>query len=318
MNRGRRALVVSGAVPLSLALAWAATGVVVIQTDEVGVVRRFGAAGAETAPPGLRIGLPWPLDRVDRIKIGQTRTLNLGAAGPEAAPLASAPDPSGDDVLTGDLNLVSAQVMLQYRVSDPVAFLYASSGVEPALAAVVAASRAEALAGLSIDDVLTTGRAALADAIARSVQARADRMGLGVSIRAVRLGRVAPPVAVAPAFADAARARSDRRQAITAAETDRDRSRAEAAGLARELADRAEARRDRLVQIARAEAERFTRVLNEARGDLPATRARLYLEAVAALVPRFARTIVVAPGQPIDLGLVGDASDPAPPPNASR
>jgi membrane protease subunit HflK len=286
-------------------LAWAATGVVMIQTDEVGVVRRFGAAQAETAPSGLRVGLPWPLDRVDRIKIDQARTLTLGAGGPGSAPLASAPDPSGDDVLTGDLNLVSSQVLLQYRVADPVAYLYASADVEPALLAIAASSRAEALAGRSIDDVLTTGRAALAEAIARSVQRQADRLGLGVSVRAVRLGRIAPPVAVAPAFADAARAKSDKRQAITAAETDRDRARTDATGRARELADQAEARRDRLVQRARAEAERFTKVLNEARHDLLATRSRLYLEAVGALVPRFARTVVVTPGQPIDLGLIG-------------
>jgi membrane protease subunit HflK len=144
----------------------------------------------------------------------------------------------------------------------------------------------------------------LAEAIARSVQIQADRLGLGVSIRAVRLGRIAPPVAVAPAFADAARARSDKRQAITAAETDRDRARADAVGRARELADQAEARRDRAVKVAKAEAERFTAVLTEARSDLPATRSRLYLEALGALVPRFARTVVVAPGQPIDLGLI--------------
>jgi membrane protease subunit HflK len=300
MSRGRWI-----ACLLALALlVWAATGVVVIQTDEVGVARRFGAARPETAPPGLRIGLPWPLERVDQIKIGQTRSLALGAGGPGSSPLASAPDPSGDDVLTGDLNLVSSQVLLQYRVVDPVAYLYASASVEPALLAITASSRAEALAGRSIDDVLTTGRAALAEAIARSVQIQADRLGLGVSIRAVRLGRIAPPVAVAPAFADAARARSDKRQAITAAETDRDRARADAVGRARELADQAEARRDRAVKVAKAEAERFTAVLTEARSDLPATRSRLYLEALGALVPRFARTVVVAPGQPIDLGLI--------------
>ena len=120
-----------------------------------------------------------------------------------------------------------------------------------------------ALAGRAIDDVLTTGRAEVAERMRREVQERADAQGLGVSIRAVRLGRVAPPVPVAPAFADAARARSDRRQAVTRAEEYRDRALADARGLAREIADRAAGRFDRLVQGARGEADRFTKVLAE-------------------------------------------------------
>ena len=78
-----------------------------------------------------------------------------------------------------------------------------------------------------------------------AIQLEADRAGLGVSIRAVRLGRVAPPVAVAPAFADADRARSDRRQAVTRAEEYRERAEADARGRSREIADRAAARVDR-------------------------------------------------------------------------
>src|SRR6185312_6336333 len=132
---------------------------------------------------------------------------------------------------------------------------------------------------------------------------RADGLGLGVSIRAVRLGRVAPPVPVAPAFADAARARSDLRQAVTRAEEYAERARADAEGQAREIADRAAARFDRLVQVARGEADRFSKVLAESRKDLKATRRRLYLQALADLLPRFSRKVVVASGQDLDVSL---------------
>jgi membrane protease subunit HflK len=284
-------------------LAYLATGVTVVQQDEIGVVRRFGAVLREPWGPGLHWGLPWGLDLVDRIKPGQTRTLTVGARDPQSAPLAQAPNPESDDFLTGDLNVVTAQAIVQYRVLDPVAFLFAARSVDATLAAVAESALTRALAGQSIDDVLTTGRAEVADRMLRAVQERADLQGLGVSIRAVRLGRVAPPVPVAPAFADAARARSDRRQAVTRAEEYRDRALADARSQAREIADRAAGQFDRLVQGARGDAGRFTKVLAESRKDLGATRRRLYLEALAELLPRFARKVVVASGHDLDISL---------------
>jgi membrane protease subunit HflK len=284
-------------------LTYLATGLTVVQQDEIGVVRRFGAVLHEAWGPGLHWGLPWGLDLVDRIKPGQTRTLTVGARDPQSAPLAQAPNPETDDFLTGDLNVVTAQAIVQYRVLEPVAFLFGVRSVDVTLAAVAESALTRALAGRSIDDVLTTGRAQIAERMVRAIQEQADLQGLGVSIRAVRLGRVAPPVPVAPAFADAARARSDRRQAVTRAEEYRDRAQADARSQAREIADRAAGQFDRVVQGARGDADRFTKVLAESRKDLTATRRRLYLEALAELLPRFARKVVVAPGHDLDISL---------------
>jgi membrane protease subunit HflK len=282
-----------------------ATGFAVVSQDEVGVVRRFGAVQKETWSPGLHWGLPWGLGQVDRVKLGQTRTLTIGARDTTASPLTRAPDPR-DDFLTGDLNLVTVQALIQYRVADPGRFLFTAANLDQALTLAAESALTRALAERGIDDVLTTGRAEVADQLARVIQQQADQNGLGVSIRAVRLGRVAPPVPVAPAFADAARARSDRRQVVTGAEEYRDRVLAEARGQAREITDRAAAEHDRRIQVAQGEADRFARVLAEARKAPDATRRRLYLEAITELLPRFSRKVIVEPGRELDLGLIAD------------
>jgi membrane protease subunit HflK len=300
MRRGLILVIIAGL------LAYLATGISVVQQDEVGVVRRFGAVLRDPWEPGLHWGLPWGLDRLDRVKRDQTRTLTVGARDLQAAPLARTPDPGSDDFLTGDLNLVTAQAIVQYRVVAPVAYLFAARSVDATLAASAESALTRALAERTIDDVLTIGRAEVADRMLRDVQGRADAEGLGVSVRAIRLGRVAPPVPVAPAFADASRARSDHRQAITRAEEYRDRAEADARSQAREIADRAAGQFDRIVQVARGEADRFTKVLAETRKAPDATRRRLYLEALAELLPRFNRKLVVAPDQQIDLSLIAD------------
>ena len=72
-----------------------ATGLMaVLSRTRSGVVRRFGAVLREPWGPGLHWGLPWGLDRVDRIKPGQTRTLTVGAPRPRRRrPLARRPTP---------------------------------------------------------------------------------------------------------------------------------------------------------------------------------------------------------------------------------
>ncbi len=296
-------------LPLALAIAlfgYLATGLTVISQDEVGVVRRFGAVMRDPWPPGLHWGLPWGLDRVDRVAREQARTIAVGARGLQVAPLSRSPDPGSDDFLTGDLNLVTAQAQVQFRIIDANQYLFTAKSADAALTALGESALARALAGRGIDDVLTTGRAEVAEQLRREVQNKADEQRLGVSIRAVRLVRVAPPSLVAPAFTDAARARSDKRQAVTRAEEYHDRALAEARGLAREIADRAAARFDTLVQSARGEADRFTKVLAQVRKNPRAARQKLYLDAIAELLPRFSRKVVVAPKQDLDLSVIAD------------
>ncbi len=293
-----------------------ATGFAVIQQDEEGVERRFGAVVARPSCPGLHWTLPWGLGRIDRVKTGQTRSVSVGAQSLQAAPLTRTPNPETDDFLTGDLNLATAQAIVQYHVTDPALYLFSATSADRALVLAAETSLTRALAEQGIDDVLTVGRAEIADRVRSMVQSEADSEKLGVSILAVRLGRVAPPVPVAPAFADAARARSDKRQVITSAEEYRDRLRSEARSQAQEITDRAQAQHDQALASARGEADRFLKVLSAATADLPATSQRLYLDMLTELLPRFQRKVVVAPGQDLDISLFADSEssnpDPAP------
>ncbi len=104
---------------------------------------------------------------------------------------------------------------------------------------------------------------------------------------------------------------------MTSAEEYRDRNLAEAEGMAREIANTAQGQHDRLVAVARGEAERFEKVLAESRKDLDATTNRLYLEALAELLPRFGRKVVVAPGRELDVSLFSEEGSTATGPESS-
>src|SRR5829696_204522 len=94
---------------LLLLAAYLATGIYQVGPDERAVVRRFGQVVARPGP-GLGFGLPWGIDRVDRVPVRAVRQLRAGYS-PEAAVENTTPP---GQLLTGDQNLVNVQLVIDY------------------------------------------------------------------------------------------------------------------------------------------------------------------------------------------------------------
>src|SRR5439155_5285971 len=96
-----------------LALAYLATGIYQVGPEERAVVRRFGKVVARPGP-GLGVGLPWGIDRVDRVPVRTVRQVRAGYD-PEAAGEGSAPV---GQMHTGDQNLVNVQLVVDYAIGE--------------------------------------------------------------------------------------------------------------------------------------------------------------------------------------------------------
>src|SRR3954470_12945613 len=109
-------------IPVVLVAAYLLTGVSSVRPGERAVVRRFGAVVA-TPGPGLWVGLPWGIDRIDRVPGDLVRPVSVGYE-PEAE--RDAPLPPGQ-LLTGDQNVVNIRVVVDYAVrADDVAVYVAA------------------------------------------------------------------------------------------------------------------------------------------------------------------------------------------------
>ncbi|HOW66559.1 MAG TPA: SPFH domain-containing protein, partial [Verrucomicrobiota bacterium] len=94
----------------AILVLWLAGGVYVVNPGHKGVVRTFGKETARTEP-GLNYRYPWPFQRVDVVSVEQIRRIEVGfRAGQRVAEEAL--------MLTGDENIVEAQIVVQYRVAD--------------------------------------------------------------------------------------------------------------------------------------------------------------------------------------------------------
>lgn len=261
-----------------VAVLYALTGVVQVRPGERAVVRRFGRVLADKPASGLWVGLPWGMDRVDRVEVDAVRTLEVGY------------DPEGEDrdapagqLLTGDDNLINVRLTVNYKVvADDVAdFVTQGDRVASVLRRLAEASSAEWAAARTVDDALLRGKPSLRAEVVARVRAALAGQRLGVEVLDAQVSLIAPPDDVKDAFESVAREQ-------TRIATERYRAEQEAA--ARRRLMRAET--FRIVQAAegaahgkrvaaRQEAERFTARLAQyeaARKDNPDYLRQLWQE----------------------------------------
>jgi modulator of FtsH protease HflK len=178
------------------------TGIYQVGPDERAVVKRFGRVVARPGP-GLNVGAPWGIDRVERVPVRAARQVRAGYD-PEAPPAESPEALPAGQLLTGDQNLVNVQLVLDYSVGesddDLDNYVLHRDGAEAALARAAESLAAEWAAGHTIDQVLLTGNAALPAWVMDRLAGRVADQKLGVRVLRASVGELAPPKEVRPAF----------------------------------------------------------------------------------------------------------------------
>ena len=238
-----------------LALAgYACTGLVQVRPGERAVIRRFGRVVA-TPGPGLWVGLPWGIDRVDRVPVDRLRRVTVGYQPDEE----DGPISSPGQLLTGDHNLINVRVAVHYSVNEQhvVDFVEQSDRVDDLVARAAEAVLAEWVAGRPIDEVLVAGKVVIPQVVVQATQERVEPYRVGLQIADADVVYLFPPDEVKNAFDEVTRAQ-------TSIRTREHEARQEAARLLRDaetekfrLERQAEAYVDEKLRLAQAEAERF-------------------------------------------------------------
>jgi membrane protease subunit HflK len=237
--------------------AYLLTGLAQVRPEERAVVRRFGQVVARPGP-GLWVGLPWGIDRVDRVPVRTVRQIRVGYE-PEAWSDAAGTPPG--QLLTGDQNLVNVQLVIDYAIgeadADLDAYVMHQDQVDAALTREAEATAAEWAAGCGVDEVLLTGNAALPAWVMGRLQNRIDPLTLGVRVQRVSVAFLAPPEEVRAAFEQVTQAQTGIRTKENQARQEADQRLRQAEALRYKLEQDAVVLRDGLVRQARADATDF-------------------------------------------------------------
>ena len=295
-------------VALATAGLWLLTGTYLVAPDQQAVETRFGKVVAPRVMPGLHYSLPWPIERVIKLKVQQAQRLVVGGDAPDS--VLGRTQPLASQFLTGDQNIINLRVVVQYYVGVPADYLFRHREVARSVGAAVEAELARRIAHRDVDSVLTTEKVAIQDEVRAAAQHRVNEYQAGVILSTVNIEVAGPPPEAADAFRDVASAKADSARIVNEAEGYANDVIPKARGEAQQMLEVAGAYKQRKINEAVGDAARFTQINAEYTKAAQVTGERLYVEAMEQILPRIKKLIVDKNGN-LDLTIIRKGEAPA-------
>ena len=277
---------------LVLAVAlWFATGIFIIDPEEQGVIKRFGAI-TDVVGPGPHYHMPLPIETVQIAPVTAVRRLEIGFRTIQTGPPAKYRRVLKESLmLTGDENIIDVQFIVQYRISDLENYFYSLTNPDETVKSAAESAMREVVGDTTVTKALTIGKGIIEDTTAQLLQQTMNSYKGGIKIENVKLQDVHPPDAVKEAFKDVVSAREDREKMINDAEGYRNNLVPKARGEAAQMINNAKAYAKEKVLVATGESERFNMVYEEYKKAKDITRERILLETMASILPKVNKVI---------------------------
>lgn len=262
--------------------------------EEVAVIKRWGRF-VRTTEPGLHFKIPFAETatkvRVKYIFKGEFgfRTLRAGVE------TIYAPERFEEEslMLTGDLNVAVVEWIVQYRIKDPIDYLFKVRDVQKTLRDLSESAMRQIVGDRSVDEVLTVGRIEVALETQKKLQQILDNYDVGIQVTTVKLKDVNPPDPVKDSFNEVNVAKQDRETTINQAWEAYNKIIPRAKGEAEKTISQAEGYAINRVNRAMGDADKFVAVWKEYQMAKDVTKRRLYLETLGEVLPKIGRTYIL-------------------------
>jgi len=284
-GRGSKVMLVVGLTALVMALIFFWSSWFTVQPEETGIVQRFGKV-VRSAGPGLHFKWPYGIETVRLVPTARVLKEEFGfrtlatVPGQRTQYTGNQAYKNGSLMLTGDLNVIDVQWIIQYRIEDPIRYLFQVRDTPKTVRDITEAVMRRVVGNRLGSDVLTVGRVAVSSEAKEEIQKVLTAYETGVRLVTVELQDVTPPDTVKPAFNEVNESRQDRERTINQAQEQAYREIPKARGVATQSISESEGYALERVNRASGEATRFQAILDEYRQAPEVTRRRLYLEAV--------------------------------------
>src|SRR6201988_1372771 len=267
---------------------WLLSGFFRVQSEELGVVLRFGKH-VRTVQPGLNYHLPYPIETVLLPKALRVSTISIGMTlidDPARRGRTMRDVPEESLMLTGDENIVDVDFTVLWRIKpDGVGdYLFNIQNPEGTVKAVAESAMREVIGRSQIQPILTGARTTTEANVQDLMQKTLDSYGSGIQITQVQMQKVDPPQQVIDAFRDVQAARADAERAQNEAQTYANQVVPTARGNAARIEQAADAYKEQPVAEATGQASRFLQVYEQYKKAPDIPRERLYIETMERIL----------------------------------
>jgi len=269
-----------------------------VGTDEVGVIRRFGKYD-RTTNPGLHWKFPMGIEKLDLVKVKRVFKEEFGFRTLQAGVNTKYSTKSFDDesiMLTGDLNVLNVQWIVQFLVKDPVQLLFNIRNPQETVKDISESVMRQVIGDSSVSEALTTRRIEINQEVQQKLQIILDQYESGIQIETVKLQDVNPPDTVKRSFNEVNEAKQEREKVINQSWEAYNKVIPKAKGQAEKTIREAEGYALARIQKAKGDATKFTEIWNAYKHAKEVTRRRLYLETLQEVIPNVGEIFVFEPG----------------------
>ena len=289
---GPRSAIVVVIIALAALVAW--TTYYTVPSDSVAVVQRFGKY-LKDVPPGLHFKLPLGIDVATTVPVKRQLKQEFGFATAGATDPYQIPRNATQEtqMVTGDLNAALVEWVVQYRISDPVKFLFDVREPRGTLRDVSESVMREVVGDRTVDEVITIGRQEIETDALTKMQALATKYAMGISIDQVQLKNINPPEPVQASFNEVNQAQQEKEKLINEARRDYNKVIPLAEGEKDQRIREADGYRLKRINEAEGDAARFSALLAEYVKAPEVTRRRIYIETLQDVMPGIRSKIIV-------------------------
>ena len=270
-----------------------------VDDKQQAVVTTFGRV-TDITDPGLHFKLPFGIQQVHHVDVNVYQKIELGyTTAPNGA---TATNTDESTMITGDYNIVNVDFFVEYKISDPVTFLYSSTNPEMILRNLIQSQVRNVVGSAAVDSVLTDGKESIQMQVKDLVSEILAEYDIGLTVVDVRIQDAEPPTnAVIEAFKAVETAKQQAEAVVNEAMAYQNAQLPNAEAQADQLLQNAEFLKQKRINEAIEAVAMFEAMYTEYIQNPDITKARMYYEAISQILPGVKLYINTGDGNSVDM-----------------
>ena len=254
-----------------------------VDDKQQAVVTTLGRV-SDITDPGLHFKLPFGVQQVKKVDVNVYQKIELGYVTNNNG--STTTRESESTMITGDYNIVNVDFFVEYKISDPVAYLYSSNDPELILRNLIQSQVRNVVGSSNVDSVLTDGKENIQMQVKELVTEILDEYDIGLTLVDVRIQDSEPPtVEVIEAFKSVETAKQQAQAVVNEAVAYQNAQLPNAQAQADQLISNAEYLKTKRINEAIEQVAMFSAMYEEYAQNPDITKSRMYYEAISEILP---------------------------------